>query len=63
MCRCGLRDGYERITDLHQRCNWKMQQLKIVHDRFHISQYVNETVDNVRGKENKQLAELPTISA
>jgi transposase len=35
----------------------KMPQADIVHDRFHISQHLNEAVDKVRHKESKQLAE------
>jgi transposase len=33
----------------------KLPQADIVHDRFHISQHLNEAVDKVRRKENKQL--------
>ena len=33
----------------------KLPQADIVHDRFHISQHLNEAVDRVRRKENKQL--------
>ena len=35
----------------------KMPQADIVHDRFHISQHLNEAVDKVRRKESKQLVE------
>jgi transposase len=35
----------------------KIPQADIVHDRFHISQHLNEAVDKARRKENKQLAE------
>lgn len=35
----------------------KLPQADIVHDRFHISQHLNEAVDKVRRKENKQLVE------
>ena len=34
-----------------------MPQADIVHDRFHISQHLNEAVDKVRRKESMQLAE------
>lgn len=33
-----------------------LPEATIVHDRFHISQHLNEAVDKVRRKENKQLA-------
>jgi transposase len=33
----------------------KLPQADIVHDRFHISQHLNEAVDKVRRQENKQL--------
>lgn len=33
----------------------KLPQADIVHDRFHISQHLNEAVDKVRRKENKEL--------
>ena len=33
----------------------KMPQADIVHDRFHVSQHLNEAVDRVRRKENKEL--------
>jgi transposase len=33
----------------------KMPQADIVHDRFHISQHLNEAVDKVRRKENSSL--------
>jgi transposase len=33
----------------------KMPQADIVHDRFHISQHLNESVDKVRRQENKEL--------
>jgi len=33
----------------------KLPQAAIVHDRFHISQHLNEAVDKVRRQENKQL--------
>jgi transposase len=32
-----------------------LPQADIVHDRFHISQHLNEAVDKVRRQENKQL--------
>lgn len=35
----------------------KLPQADIVHDRFHISQHLNDAVDKVRRKENKELAE------
>ena len=35
----------------------KMPQADIVHDRFHISQHLNNAVDKVRRQENKVLAE------
>jgi len=35
----------------------KLPQADIVHDRFHISQHLNEAVDKVRRKENRQLIE------
>jgi transposase len=31
--------------------NEKLPQVDIVHDRFHISQYLNEAVDKVRRQE------------
>ena len=34
-----------------------LPQADIVHDRFHISQHLNEAVDKVRRKENKELVE------
>ena len=34
-----------------------LPQADIVHDRFHISQHLNEAVDQVRRKENKELVE------
>ena len=37
--------------------NDKLPQADIVHDRFHISQHLNEAVDKVRRKENKALVE------
>ena len=33
----------------------KLPQADIVHDRFHISQHLNEAVDKVRRQENKEL--------
>jgi transposase len=36
----------------------KMPQADIVHDRFHISQHLNEAVDKARRKESRQLAEV-----
>jgi transposase len=35
----------------------KLPQADIVHDRFHISQHLNEAVDKVRRQENKELME------
>ena len=35
----------------------KLPQADIVHDRFHISQHLNEAVDKVRRQENKELKE------
>ena len=35
----------------------KLPQADIVHDRFHISQHLNEAVDKIRRKENKALVE------
>lgn len=35
----------------------KLPQADIVHDRFHISQHLNEAVDKVRRQENKELTE------
>ena len=35
----------------------KLPQADIVHDRFHISQHLNEAVDKVRRQENKALKE------
>ena len=32
-------------------------QADIVHDRFHISQHLNEAVDKIRRQENKALAQ------
>lgn len=37
--------------------NDRMPQADIVHDRFHISQHLNNAVDKVRRQENKALAE------
>ncbi len=37
--------------------NEKLPQADIVHDRFHISQHLNEAVDKVRRQENKELSE------
>jgi transposase len=37
--------------------NEKLPQADIVHDRFHISQHLNEAVDKVRRQENKALVE------
>ena len=37
--------------------NEKLPQADIVHDRFHISQHLNEAVDKVRRQENKVLVE------
>ena len=36
----------------------KLPQADIVHDRFHISQHLNEAVDKVRRQENKELKEV-----
>lgn len=36
--------------------NEKMPQADIVHDRFHISQHINQAVDRVRRQENKALS-------
>ena len=35
----------------------KLPQAEVVHDRFHVSQHLNDAVDKVRRQENKQLIE------
>lgn len=40
-----------------------LPQADIVHDRFHISQHLNEAVDKVRRQENKELIQAEGLNS